>query len=62
MRNTDLILVIISFVIGFYMGNPKYDFDNNVITKLQQDATNNYRSDREQINFIITNYYSEDKK
>lgn len=70
MRNIDLglfvmwsvISVIIAFIIGFAIGSPDYQFNDKVRTKLQQDTINNYRSEHEQIRFIIDNYYSEDKK
>lgn len=57
-----VISVIISFIIGFAIGTPNYNFNDNVRTKLQQDSKNNYRTDHEQIRFIIDSYYSEDKK
>jgi capsular polysaccharide biosynthesis protein len=58
----SVISVIISFILGFAIGTPNYQFSENVRAKLQQDAKNNYRTDHEQIRFIIDNYYSEDKK
>lgn len=58
----SVISVIIAFIIGFAIGNPNYLFNDNVRTKLQHDAINNYRSNHEQISYIINNYYSEDKK
>ena len=58
----SVIFVIIVFIIGFAIGTPDYQFNDNVRTKLQHDAKNNYRTNHEQIRFIINNYYSEDKK
>jgi len=57
-----LIFVTISFVIGFVIGTPNYQFSENVRAKLQQDAINNYRSDHEQIRFIIDTYYKDTNK
>lgn len=69
MNNNDLnsiigcsvVFVIVSFLMGHSIGTPNYMFNDSVKSKLQQDAISNYRTEHEQIRFIIDSYYSGDK-
>lgn len=53
--------ILITFILGYAIGTPDYNFSDNVKSKLKQDATSNYRTEHEQIRFIIDSYYSDHK-
>lgn len=56
-------LLIISFIgLGILIGQPRYKLPADIKTKLENDAKTNYRDETEQIAFIITGYYSDEKK
>lgn len=57
-----IIALTITFGAGFGFGLPKYKVTTDIKTKLENDAKNNFRSEEEQIAYIINNYYCEDKK
>lgn len=56
------IVLTIVFFIGLGFGSPNYKLPVDIKTKLENDAKNNFRSEEEQIAYIINNYYCEDKK